>query len=136
MNCFLLSDPTAAEPPSNENMISLIDTLGEYITDLGKAGRTFVKNIFPKKDPETVVMEDVPSLMREAAKSQEGRLRSSVRGGARTTLALMLAHYRTAKPARLAYGMPLTVGPNANCKRERERAREESNEREGEVCVE
>ena len=54
-------------------------------------------------------MEDVPELMREVAKGQEGRLRAAVCGSACTVLALMLAHYRTAKPARLASGMSSTV---------------------------
>ena len=48
-------------------------------------------------------------MMREVANKQVERLQSAVRGGARTTLALMLAHYRTAKPARLASGFPSTV---------------------------
>ena len=47
--------------------------------------------------------------MREVANKQVERLQSAVRGGARTALALMLAHYRTAKPARLASGFPSTV---------------------------
>ena len=47
--------------------------------------------------------------MREGANKQMERLQSVVCGGARTTLALMLAHYRTAKPARLALGFPSAV---------------------------
>ena len=48
-------------------------------------------------DPEAVKMEEIPGLMREVAKSQEEKLRSAVRGGAKTALALLLAHYPTAK---------------------------------------
>ena len=47
--------------------------------------------------------------MREAPKGQEGRLRPVVYGGARTVLALMLAHYSIAKPVCLVSGMPSTV---------------------------
>ena len=103
------ADPTTAEPPSNENRLGVINELGQFISDLSRAGRTFVRKLFPEKDPEKVVVEEIPELMREATKTQEGRLRSAVRGGARTVLALMLAHYRTAKPARLASGMPSTT---------------------------
>ena len=79
------------------------------ITDLSKAGRRFVRKLFPAKDPEKVLIEEIPDLMREVANSQVERLQSAVCGGARTSLALMLAHYRTAKPARLASGFPSTV---------------------------
>ena len=47
--------------------------------------------------------------MREVANTQAEHLQSAVRGGARTTLALMPAHFRTAKPARLASEFPSTV---------------------------
>ena len=79
------------------------------ITDLSKAGHRFVKKLFPAKDPGKVIVEEIPGLMREVANGQVGRLQSTVRGGARTALALMLVHYRTAKPARLASGFPSTV---------------------------
>ena len=61
------------------------------------------------KDPEKVIVEEIPDLMREVANKQVKRLQSAVRGGARTALALMLVHYKTTKPARLASGFPLTV---------------------------
>ena len=98
-----------SDAPTNENRRNLIKELGETITDLSKAGRRFVKKLFPAKDPEKVIVDDIPELMREVANGQLGRLQSAVRGGARTALALMLAHYSTAKPARLASGFPSTV---------------------------
>ena len=68
-----------------------------------------MKKLFPSKDTDKIIVEEIPDLMREVANSQTGRLQSAVRGGARTALALMLAHYRTAKSARLASGFPSTV---------------------------
>ena len=68
-----------------------------------------MKKLFPSKDAEKIVVEEIPDLMREVANKQTGRLQSAVRGGARTALALMLAHYRTAKPALLASGFLSTV---------------------------
>ena len=89
------------EAPTNENRKTLISELGELILEFSKAGRRFIKKLFLAKDPEKVVVEEILDLMREVANTQVDRLQSAVRGGARTTLALMLAHYRTAKPARL-----------------------------------
>ena len=48
-------------------------------------------------------------MMHEVANTHVDRLQSAVRGGAHTALALMLAHYRTAKPSRLTSGFPSTV---------------------------
>ena len=79
------------------------------ILDFSKASRRFVRKLFPAKDPEKVIVEEISDLMREVANTQVERLQLAVRGGARTTLALMLAHYRTAKPSRLASGFPSTV---------------------------
>ena len=73
------------------------------------AGRRFVTRLFPDRDAEHVQLEGIPVLMREMASKQGERLRSAVCGGASTCLALMVAHYRTAKPARLASGFPSTV---------------------------
>ena len=98
-----------SDAPNNENRRTLIQELGELISNFSRAGRRFVKKLFPAKDPEKIAVEDIPDLMREVANKQVERLQSAVRGGARTTLALMLAHYRTAKPARLASGFPSTV---------------------------
>ena len=98
-----------SDRPSNENRMDLIKGLGEMILDFSKASRRFVRKLFPSKDANKIVVEEVPELMREVANKQTGRLQSAVRGGARTALALMLAHYRTAKPARLASGFPSTV---------------------------
>ena len=107
--CFSsLADPST-EPPSNENKLARIQGLGEFVSDISRVRRTFIRKLFPKKDPEKTAVEDVPELMREVAKGQEGRLRSAIRGGARIVLALMLAHYRTTKPACLASGMPSTT---------------------------
>ena len=79
------------------------------ILDFSKVGRRFVRKLFLAKDPEKVIIKEIPDLVREVANTQVERLQSAVRGGARTTLALMLAHYRDAKPARLASGFPSTV---------------------------
>ena len=98
-----------SDAPTNDNRRHVIKELGETITELSKAGRRFVKKLFSAKDPEKVIVDDIPELMREVANGQLGRLQSAVRGGARTALALMLAHYSTAKPARLASGFPSTV---------------------------
>ena len=89
--------------------MELIKDLGEMILDFSKASRRFVTKLFPSKDANKIIVEEIPELMREVANKQTGRLQSAVRGGARTALALMLAHYRTAKPARLASGFPSTV---------------------------
>ena len=79
------------------------------ILDFSKASRRFVTKLFPSQDPDKINVEDVPALMREVANKHAERMASAVRGGARAALALMVAHYRTAKPARLASGFPSTV---------------------------
>ena len=73
------------------------------------AGRRFITRLFPDRDAGAVQIEEIPVLMREIASKQGERLRSAVRGRARTCLALMMAKYRTAKLARLASGFPSTV---------------------------
>ena len=77
--------------------------------EFSKSGCRFVRKLFPAKDPEKVIVEEIPGLMREVANNQVERLQSAVRGGARTALALMLVHYKTAKPVRLASGFPSTI---------------------------
>ena len=96
-------------PPTNENRRTLIGELGELIMSFRTAGRRFITRLFPDRDVEAVPIEEIPILMREHACRFVERLRSAARGGARTCLALMLAHYSTAKPARLASGFPSTV---------------------------
>ena len=97
------------DPPTNENRRTLTGELGELIMSFRTAGRRFITRLFPDRDADAVQIEEIPVLMRELASKQGERLRSAVRGGARTCLALMMAHYRTAKPARLASGFPSTV---------------------------
>ena len=73
------------------------------------AGRRFITCLFPDRYADAVQIEEIHVLMREIASKQGECLRLAVRGGERTCLALMVADYHTAKPARLASGFPSTV---------------------------
>ena len=104
------------DPPTNENRRALIGELLELIMSFRTAGRHFITRLFPDRDADAVQIEEIPVLMLEHASKQSERLRSVVHGGARTCLALMVAHYRTAKPARLASGFPSTVSGEESAK--------------------
>ena len=90
------------DSPTNENRRSLIGELGELIMNFRTAGCHFVTRLFPDRDAEQVQLEEIPVLMWEMASKQAECLPSVVRGRARTCLALMVAHYRTANRRRLA----------------------------------
>ena len=104
------------DPPTDENRRTLIGELGELIMSFRTDGRRFITRLFPDRDADAVQIEEIPVLMREHACKFGERLRSAVRGGARTCLALMVAHYSTAKPARLASGFPSTVSGEESAK--------------------
>ena len=44
----------------NENRKDLIKELGEMILDFSKASRRFVKKLFPAKDADKIVVEEIP----------------------------------------------------------------------------
>ena len=48
----------------------------------------------------------LPDALKEAAAGSEEQLHSAARGGAKTALGLMMAHYPEAKPWRVASGVP------------------------------
>ena len=70
------------------------------------SGKKFVDKYFPDNPEPMTDLASLPSKLDEATSSFDERLQSSIRGGAKTALCLMMAHYPEAEAWRIAASFP------------------------------
>ena len=90
----------------DEFRLNRILELGELVPKLLMSGGAFAKNLFPTNMPSCSKLTDLAGILGRAVDSFDERLRSSARGGAKTAMGLMMAHYPDVEPWRVASGFP------------------------------
>ena len=90
-----------------ENRLDRILEVGELIPKILSSGKKLVEKFFPGNPEPLANLADLPAELDEATSFFDERLRSSARGGAKTALGLMMAHYPEAEAWRVASGFPL-----------------------------
>ena len=90
-----------------ENRLDRILEVGELISKILSSGKKLVEKFFPGNPEPLANLADLPAELDEATSFFDERLRSSARVGAKTSLALMMAHYPEAEAWRVASGFSL-----------------------------
>ena len=90
-----------------ENRLDRILEMGEVIPKILSSGKNIVEKFFPGNPESLANLADLPAELDEATSFFDERLRSSARGGAKTALGLMMAHYPEAEAWRVASDFPL-----------------------------
>ena len=90
-----------------DNRLDRILEVGELLPRILSSGRKFVEKYFPGNPEPLADLASLPAELDEATSTFDERLRSSIRGGAKTALGLMMAHYPEAEAWRVAAGFPL-----------------------------
>ena len=80
--------------------------VGELLPRILKSGREFAAKFFSGNPEPLADLASLPAELDEATSTFDERLRSSIRGGAKTALGLMIAHYPEAEAWRVASGFP------------------------------
>ena len=94
------------EGQGDDSRLNRILEFGELVPKLLASGEAFAKNLFPMDTPSCSKLTDFPDMLGQAIDNFDERLRSSARGGAKTTMGLMMSHYPDAEPWRVASGFP------------------------------
>ena len=81
--------------------------VGELLPKIFSSKKKFVEKFFPGNPEPLTDLASLLAELDEATSSFDERLRSSARGGAKTTLGLMMAHYPEAEAWRVVAGFPL-----------------------------
>ena len=81
--------------------------IGELIPKILSSETKLVEKFFPGKPEPLANLADLAAELDEATSFFDERLRSSARGGTKTALGLMMAHYPKAEAWRVASGFPL-----------------------------
>ena len=81
--------------------------MGEVIPKILSSGKKLVEKFFPGNPEPLANLADLSAELDEATSFFDERLRSSTRGGTKTALGLMMAHYPEAEAWRVASGFPL-----------------------------
>ena len=81
--------------------------MGELIPKILSLGKKLVEKFFPGNPEPLTDLAGLETELDEATSFFDERLRSSARGGAKTALGLMMAHYPEAEAWRVASGFPL-----------------------------
>ena len=89
-----------------ENRLNRILEVAELLPKILKSGREFVAKFFPGNPEPLADLASLPDKLDESTSTFDERLRSSIRGGAKMALGLMMAHYPEAEALRLASGFP------------------------------
>ena len=90
-----------------ENRLDRILEVGELLPKILSSGKKCVEKFFPGNPEPLMDLAGLPAELDEATLSLDERLRSSTRGGAKTALGLMMAHYPEPGTWRVAAGFPL-----------------------------
>ena len=86
-----------------------INALGEFLAEIRTSGKKFIVKFFPEKKKALADVFDLPDALDEAVAHQDEKLRSAARGGAKTTLGLMMCHFPDAECWRLGTGVPQSL---------------------------
>ena len=89
--------------------IERICFLGEFVESLKVSGRALVVKFNPARQAHYSDLSQLPNAIDIVIAQQESWMKSAVRGGVRTALALMHMHYTIAKSWRLAKGIPQEI---------------------------
>ena len=104
---FYIAAPSGfGEDLGDESRLNQILKIGELVPKLLASGEAFAKKLFPADAPTCSKQTDLPNIFGQAVEGFDERLRSSARGGAKTAMGLMMAHYPDAEPWRVASGFP------------------------------
>ena len=90
-----------------ENRLDRILEVGELIPKILSSGKELAEKFFPGNPEPPVNLASLEAELAEAVSFFDERLRSSARGGAKTALGFMMAHYPEAEAWRIASGFPL-----------------------------
>ena len=90
-----------------DNRLDRILEVGELLPKILSSGNKFVEKLFPGNPEPLTDLAGLLAELDEATSSFDERLRSSMRGGTKTTLGLMMAHYLEAEAWRVATVFPL-----------------------------
>ena len=80
-----------------ENWLDRILEVGELLPKILSSGKKFAEKFFPGNPDPLTDLASLPAELDEATSSFDEWLRSSARGGAKTALGLMMAHYLEAE---------------------------------------
>ena len=90
-----------------DNRLDQILEVGELLPKILSSGKKFVEKFFPGNPEPLANLASLPAELDEATSSFDERLGSSTRGGTKTALGPMMAHYREAEAWRVVDGFPL-----------------------------
>ena len=90
-----------------DNRLDRILEVGELLPRILSSGRAFIEKYFSGNPEPLADLASLPDDLNEATCTLEERLRSSIRGGTKTALGLMMAHCPEAEAWRVASGFPL-----------------------------
>ena len=80
-----------------DNRLDRILEVGELLPKILSSRKKFVEKFFPGNPEPLADLASLPAELDEETSSFDERLRSSTRGGAKTALGLMMAHYPEAE---------------------------------------
>ena len=106
----------------DESRLNRILELGELVPKLLASGEDFAKKLFPMDASTCSKLTDLPDILGQAVEGFDEWLRSSARGGAKTAMGLMMAHYPDAEPWQVASGFPKIKEDGSLLKPEDEKA--------------
>ena len=106
LSFFIVAPSGFGEDLGDESRLNRILELDELVPKLLTTGGDFAKKLFLTDAPACSKLMDLSDILDRAMGSFDERLRSSARGGAKTAMGLMMAHYPYAEPWRVASGFP------------------------------
>lgn len=104
-NCLLVP-AGLGENLSPDIRLTRIHQLAGLLDKLTTGVQKFVGRINPDRVTDAVSVADLPALFGDNVEAYEERIRSAIRGGAKVTLDLLMAHYPEVEAGRVAAGFP------------------------------
>ena len=90
-----------------DNRLDQILEVGELLPRILSSGRAFIEEYLSGNPEPLADLASLQDELDEATSTIDERLRSSIWGGAKTALGLMMAHYPEEEAWRVAAGFPL-----------------------------
>lgn len=108
ISAFLFS---SGQDDTAETRLDKLKEFSAFYLRLRMAAKAFIIKFFRDKKKEFTEAAHIPEALEEAVSVYDERLRSTARGGSKTTLGLMLYHYPEAEAWRLGTGIPGSLEP-------------------------